>query len=112
MPHRLLNFGDLESGVNIFKHHLKKQIETPEEFLTVQVEGTLNIRPLRHFSSDPSYYETLTPGQLLLGHSINNIREPSLINLPDNFVNFICVSVITSLIFDYNCLATYSTTEY
>lgn len=78
-------FGGLwESNVKSVKYHLARVIGnvslTYEEFntLLVQVEGTLNSRPLTQLSSDPTDLQCLTPSHFLIGRSLISTPDPSL----------------------------------
>lgn len=55
------------------------QILTYEEFNTVivQVEATLNSRPLMPISSDPNDLQALTPGHFLLLETPSSLPEPA-----------------------------------
>lgn len=85
IPPRAPNFGGIwESTVKSFKTHLKKVIgETTMTYedlytLLVQIEGTLNSRPLTSQSDDPNDFAPLTSAHFLIGREINAIPEPSL----------------------------------
>ncbi|XP_074107206.1 uncharacterized protein LOC141532652 [Cotesia typhae] len=79
--------GKWEAAVKSMKHHLTRTIGessfTFEEFTTLlhQVEAILNSRPLEPLSQDPQDLSSLTPGHLLIGHALNAIPEPSLLEL-------------------------------
>ncbi|XP_063243611.1 uncharacterized protein LOC134542933 [Bacillus rossius redtenbacheri] len=79
------HFGGLwEAGVKSFKTHLSKvigeQVLTFEELYTllVQVEATLNSRPLCPLSSDPNDISALTPGHFLTLEPLVTLPEPNL----------------------------------
>lgn len=67
--------GLAEAAVKSVKSHLKKTIGeiilTFEELCTLlyQVEACVNSRPLCNLSSDPDDFDSLTPGQFLIGMS-------------------------------------------
>lgn len=93
IPPRSPHFGGLwESGVRCMKHHLKRVLtNTPltyEEFYTllVNVESTLNSRPLTPLSSDPNDLEVLTPSHFLIGRTPNFLPDPDTRDLPLNRV--------------------------
>ena len=84
IPPSAPHFGGLwEAGVKATKFHLRRvmgeQLLTYEELSTLlcQVEACLNSRPLYPLSSDPSDYQALTPGHLLIGESPVCVPEPS-----------------------------------
>lgn len=64
------------------KSHLKKTLNTAlityEEFITiiVEIELTMNSRPLTYISDDLYNYEPLTPSHLLVGYSLNALPIP------------------------------------
>ena len=83
IPPSAPHFGGLwEAGVKATKFHLRRvmgdQLLTYEELSTLlcQVEACLNSRPLYPLSSDPSDFQALTPGHLLIGESPVCIPEP------------------------------------
>lgn len=76
IPPHAPHFGELwKSGVRSMKHHLKRVLgATPltyEYFYTllVQVESTLNSRPISPLSNDPEDVVPLTPSHFLVGQS-------------------------------------------
>ncbi|KMQ88303.1 gag-pol polyprotein precursor [Lasius niger] len=81
--------GKWEAGVKSVKFHLRRvvgeAILTYEELQTllVQIEVTLNSRPLCALSEDPSDLTALTPGHFLIGTAITSIPEPSLCDVPE-----------------------------
>ncbi|XP_055633100.1 uncharacterized protein LOC129773511 [Toxorhynchites rutilus septentrionalis] len=83
IPPAAPHFGGLwEAAVRSAKFHLLRVLgENPvcqEDFSTllVQVEASLNSRPLTPMSDDPTDLETLTPAHFLTGDSLQNIPEP------------------------------------
>lgn len=82
------NFGGLwEAGVKSIKFHLKRTMEdstlTFEELntLLIQIEATLNSRPLSPISDDPRDLEPLTPAHFLVGEPLNTIPERPLLDV-------------------------------
>ncbi|GFW10024.1 integrase catalytic domain-containing protein [Trichonephila clavipes] len=91
IPPRSPNFGgSWESGVKSCKTHLKRVARnsslTLEECITVlaEIEAVLNSRPLSPLSSDFGDFETLSPGDFLIGRPVAAILEPQLINAKEN----------------------------
>lgn len=83
IPPNSPNFGGLwESNIKNVKYHLYRSIGmailTYEEFNTilVQIEATLNSRPLYPMSSDPNDLEPLTPFHFLIGRSVQTVPDP------------------------------------
>ncbi|XP_063236126.1 uncharacterized protein LOC134538623 [Bacillus rossius redtenbacheri] len=88
------HFGGLwEAAVKSFKTHLQKvigeQVSTYEELYSVlvQVEATLNSRPLCPLSSDPNDVNALTPGHFLTLEPLVALPEPDLQSVPLNHLN-------------------------
>lgn len=84
------HFGGLwEASVKSMKFHLKRimgqSILTFEELYTllVQIEGTLNSRPLCQLSSEIDL-QALSPAHLLTGGPIVAVPQPSLLNFNEN----------------------------
>lgn len=82
------NFRGLwESNIKGMKYHLFRVIgETlliHEEFeiLFVQVESTLNSRPMYALSSDPNDYNPLTPSHFLIGRPLKQYQIRCLTNI-------------------------------
>ncbi|CAG7785122.1 unnamed protein product [Allacma fusca] len=82
------HFGGLwESGVRLFKGHMKRVIGATtlnfEEFTTIltQIEACINSRPITPLSSDPNDLSALTPGHFVVGEPLNSIPEPDLTDL-------------------------------
>ncbi|KAB0802971.1 hypothetical protein PPYR_05157 [Photinus pyralis] len=77
-----------EAAVKSIKTHLIKIIGKThllfEELQTivVQIEATLNFRPLYAKSSDPNDMQPLTPSHFLIGKSITMVPDPSLDTIP------------------------------
>ena len=93
IPPRAPNFGGLwEASIKSFKFHLnrvtKGTVLTLEEFLTliIQIEGILNSRPLTSLSDDPHDPQPLTPNHFLTGGPNVSLCEPSLSEIPDNYL--------------------------
>lgn len=94
------HFGGLwEAAVKSAKTLLVKVLGdanlTYEEFetLVIQVESTLNSRPLIPMSSDPNDLSTLTPGHFLIGEPLTTLVEPDtkeLKILPTDRYNYLC----------------------
>lgn len=65
---------------------IDNHILTYEEFnsLIVEIEAILNSRPLLPLSSDPSDFQTLTPGHFLIGESLTAPTEVDLTTTPMN----------------------------
>lgn len=85
------HFGGLwEAGIKSVKSHLMRvighQILTYEELYTVlvQIEATLNSRPLCPLSSDPHDLSVLTPGHFLTLEPLTSVPSPDLSYLPVN----------------------------
>lgn len=83
IPPRSPNFGGLwESNIKSIKQLICRVIGetilTYEEYSTllVQIEATLNSRPLYPMSSDPNDLSPLTPAHLLIGQSLLTPPEP------------------------------------
>lgn len=85
------HFGGLwESAVKSAKHHLKRILK--DHFLTyeqlntllIEIEATLNSRPLCVLSSDPNDPLAITPAQLLIGKSFKTLPEKHLFSVADN----------------------------
>lgn len=68
------------------KYHLRRivgiQTFTYEELSTLlcQIEAVLNSRPLCPLTDDPNDLNVLTPGHFLIGHSLNLIPKPNLLD--------------------------------
>jgi transposase InsO family protein len=82
------HFGGLwEAGVKSVKHHLHRvlgpSLPTYEELSTliIQIEATLNSRPLTAVSSSPDDLTALTPGHFLTGAALNAVPEADLLHL-------------------------------
>lgn len=81
--------GKWEAGVKSVKFHLRRVVGEAiliyEELQTllVQIEATLNSRPLCALSEDPSDLTALTPGHFLIGTAITSIPEPSFCGVPE-----------------------------
>lgn len=82
IPPSTPNFGGLwESNIKGVKYHLSRIIGqtllTYEEFCTflIQIEGTLNSRPLYALSSDPNDYTPLTPSHFLIGRPMTAVPD-------------------------------------
>ncbi|XP_063994422.1 uncharacterized protein LOC135171779 [Diachasmimorpha longicaudata] len=78
-----------EAGVKSFKYHLKRicdDLITLTEFntLVIEIEATLNSRPLTPISTDPNDILVLSPGHFLIGDSLTSLPEPDLRCTPDN----------------------------
>ena len=85
IPRNSPNFGGLwESSVKAIKYNLYRVIGntilTYEEYSTllVQIEATLNSRPLYQMSSDPNDLTPLTPSHLLIGQPMVTPPDPLL----------------------------------
>lgn len=85
------HFGGLwESGVKSTKSHLLKVIGdvklTYEELNTIliQVEATLNSRPMYPMSSDPNDLSPLTPAHFLVNKSLVTVPDPNVLDIPIN----------------------------
>lgn len=88
-------FGGLwEASVKLFKHHYRRVVGsmclTYEQFNTivVQIEGTLNSRPLTQLSNDVNDLSFLTPAHFLCGRPLNAIPEPDLTSMNINRLKF------------------------
>lgn len=84
IPPSTPNFGGLwESNIKGVKYHfyrvIGETILTYEEFITllIQIEATLNSRPLYALSSDPNDFIPLTPSHFLIGRPLNTVPDPS-----------------------------------
>lgn len=85
------HFGGLwEAGVKSTKFHLKRVLGnahlTFENLYTVlvQIEATLNSRPITPMSSDPSDLDVLTPAHFLIGRRLTSIPDGDYSDLPIN----------------------------
>lgn len=90
-PARAPHFGGLwESGVRSTKYHLKRILKDTriqyEEFETLlcQIESCLNSRPICPLSNDIEDLTVLTPGHFLIGQPLNQLPEPSILEIPCN----------------------------
>nr|XP_033323534.1 uncharacterized protein LOC117218909 [Megalopta genalis] len=90
-PPRSPHFGGLwEAAVKSFKHHLIRTVGdtllTYEQLNTyvVQIEGTLNSRPLTPLSSDPNDLQSLTPAHFLIGESFTSLPEHDFTTIVTN----------------------------
>jgi hypothetical protein len=84
------HFGGLwEAGVKSVKYHLHRVLDksklTYEELSTtiIQIEASLNSRPLTPLSTDPSDLSVLTPGHFLIGGPLTAHPEPDLSSIPE-----------------------------
>lgn len=91
IPAHSPHFGGLwEAGIKSSKHHLKRvlgtSIVTYEEFCTllIQVEATLNSRPLSPLSADPNDLEPLTPAHFLIGRPLTSLPDPDVTDIAEN----------------------------
>lgn len=55
--------------------------------LLVQIEASLNSRPLCPLTDDPTDLSVLTPAHFLIGEPTNIVTEPSLLDLKTNRLN-------------------------
>ncbi|XP_017487581.1 PREDICTED: uncharacterized protein LOC108375933 [Rhagoletis zephyria] len=85
------HFGGLwEAAVKSAKEHLYRTLMntrlTYEELTTVliEIEAILNSRPIAPISSDPSNFEALSPGHLLIGCSLKSLPEQPSIGVEIN----------------------------
>lgn len=85
------HFGGLwESGIKSTKAHLLKIIGntklTFEEMNTVlvQIEATLNSRPLYPMSADPNDLSPLTPAHFLVNKSLVTVPDPNVLDIQVN----------------------------
>ena len=82
--------GMWESCVKSTKYHLRRVMSEAmlsyEELSTVlcQIEACLNSRPLGPLPEDPTSLEPLTPGYLLIGCSLNQVADPSVLEIKEN----------------------------
>lgn len=83
--------GIWEAGVKSFKHHLKRVIGnrllTTDQLYTlvVQIEGSMNARPLFAASDDPSDLNPITPAHLMIGRStLQRPLSEDVSERPDN----------------------------
>jgi hypothetical protein len=53
----------------------------------VQIEACLNSRPLCPLSTDPSDFQALTPGHVLVGSELNALPDIDLTDLKVNHLN-------------------------
>ncbi|XP_036320401.1 uncharacterized protein LOC118734827 [Rhagoletis pomonella] len=88
---RAPHFGGLwEAAVKSAKEHLYRTLMntrlTYEELTTVliEIEAILNSRPIAPISSDPSNFEALSPGHLLIGCSLKSLPEQPSIGVEIN----------------------------
>ena len=91
IPPRSPSLGGIwEAAVKSMKFHLRRILGNamlPEtEFRTalIQVEATLNSRPITTMSEDPQDLQPLTPGHFLAGRPLIALPEPSLEDVPEN----------------------------
>ncbi|XP_011883969.1 PREDICTED: uncharacterized protein LOC105571107 [Vollenhovia emeryi] len=87
LPPSAPHFGGLwEAGVKSVKYHLRRVLKsntlTFEEFSTLlcRIEACLNSRPLTPIKDTPDDYDTLTPGNFLIGSAVNVSSEPSVLD--------------------------------
>lgn len=85
------HFGGLwEAGVKSVKGHLYKILKnttiTQEQLntLLIEIEATLNSRPLSICSDDPNDLQPLTPNHFLIGRSLQSIPEVQLTSVKQN----------------------------
>lgn len=85
------HFGGIwESGIKSTKFHLYRVLNntklTFEEFYTVivQIEATLNSRPLYPLSPDPNDLQPLTPSHFFIGRPLTTVSDPKLEEIPMN----------------------------
>ncbi|GBL77749.1 hypothetical protein AVEN_152962-1 [Araneus ventricosus] len=90
---RVPSFGGLwQAAVKSAKYHLKRIVGrsnlTYEKFLVVciQIEGTLNSRPLCPLLSSAEDLNAFTPAHFLIGRSMNSIFEPNLTDLSESVI--------------------------
>lgn len=83
IPARAPHFGGWESGVKLFKHHLKRVLGNIricfEDFntLIIEIEAVINSRPLWSIPTRPDEYDALTPGHFLVFKPLLTLPEPS-----------------------------------
>ncbi|XP_051167315.1 uncharacterized protein LOC127285377 [Leptopilina boulardi] len=94
IPPRAPHFGGLwEASVKSFKHHFTRvtgtALLTYEQLHTyvVEIEATLNSRPLTPLSSDLNDFLPLTPSHFLIGNSLTSIPQDDLRDIPSNRLN-------------------------
>lgn len=91
IPAHSPHFGGLwEAGIKSSKYHLKRVIGnailTFEELCTllVQVEATLNSRPISPLSSDPNDLQPLSPAHFLIGRPLTSLPDPDVTHIKDS----------------------------